>query len=91
MALHMRSGDLNERQKATVLLLLWTALRSATVEIYKRNGAFAVADFQKSLIADAKNADFSGLPLDQQPAVLDFVIELLNGLVTFEGKDPRGG
>jgi hypothetical protein len=85
--IEIQSGQLNDVQKTLVLAHLWTALRQAVVKMYELNGAQAVFDFQKTLILGAKNGDVTGLPLDQEKAVVDFTVDLFRGLVSFEGED----
>lgn len=80
----MKSEQLNDHQKAVVIMQLWTALRQSLVEMQKLNGTQAVFDFQRTLVRGVKNGDITGMPLDQEKSAIDFVIELIQGAVSFE-------
>ena len=79
----MQSAMLDDRQKALVILQLWTALRLTFVKMHELNGPQVVFDMQRTLISGAKNSDTTGLPLDQEKAVIDTTVELLTGIVSF--------
>jgi hypothetical protein len=88
--IQMKFENLNAQQNALVILHLWTALRQAVVRMHELNGSQVVFDFQRTLVLGAKNGDVTGLPLEQEKAVVDTVVRLFEGLVSFEGKDePR--
>jgi hypothetical protein len=83
--IEMRTENLDGPQNALVILHLWTALRQAVVEMHALNGSQAVFDFQQKLILGAKNGEVTGLPLEQEKAVVDTVVRLFEGLVSFDG------
>jgi hypothetical protein len=83
--IEMRSEELNGPQNALVILHLWTALRQAVVEMHALNGSQVVIDLQQKLILGAKNGEVTGLPFEQEKAVIDTVVRLFEGLVSFDG------
>jgi hypothetical protein len=80
----MQSEPLNDVQKALVINHLWLALRQTFVLMHELNGPQVLLDLQQQLIAGVENSDTTGFPLDQEKPVVDTVVKLLEGLVTFE-------